>query len=316
MDADRPLAVSGLNGFGLEVPDLQVAQKFYTTFGLEASARGEALIVRSPGRLNEEIVLVQGPHKRLHHVSFSVAPGALGGLVDRLRQAGLEVQDRVPAGGVRPGAWFRDPWGTWMHLEARDTQPDALVALPAYNLGGQHARVDVNLWQELEHQRGARPLKLGHILIFTPEWQKAEQFFTRWLGLRATDRIAGKGVFMNAGEGVVDHHCFALLQSSHRGLQHASFYVPSFDDIGFGAWHMRESGYAELFGPGRHAIASNLFEYFRDPWGSWIEYYSDMDKVTPRWECRDWRSLPYTWGPRWSPEFWSDEMNGNFEPAP
>jgi hypothetical protein len=29
---------------------------------------------------------------------------------------------------------------------------------------------------------------------------------------------------------------------------------------------------------------------------------------------RDWKELPYVWGPEWSPEFWGKEMNGNFEP--
>ncbi|HEX7386626.1 MAG TPA: VOC family protein [Castellaniella sp.] len=306
--------VMGLNGFGLEVPDLQEARRFYETFGLQAREEGDALLLRCPGRLNDEVVLIQGAKKRLHHVSFLVSPAALGVFADRLRAQGMAPTEASPVAGTRAGLWFKDPWGTRINLHPGELQPEPVVALPEYNLGGQIRRVDVNLWQALEPTRGRRPLRLGHILIFTPDWEKAERFFTEVLGLRPTDRIAGKGVFMNAGEGIVDHHCFALIQSSHRGLQHASFYVASFDDIGFGAWHMRESGYRELFGPGRHAIASNLFEYFRDPWGSWIEYYSDMDKVTSHWVCRDWRSLPYTWGPQWSPEFWSDEMNGNFEP--
>ncbi|WP_397284329.1 VOC family protein [Pandoraea sputorum] len=100
-----------------------------------------------------------------------------------------------------------------------------------------------------------------------------------------------------------------------EGFQHASFQVPSFDDIGYGAWRMREAGYGDGFGPGRHAIASNLFHYVRDPWGSWVEFYADMDKITDRWLCRDWNDLPYTWGPRWSPEFWGKEMNANLEPS-
>jgi catechol-2,3-dioxygenase len=308
-------AVSGLNGFGLEVPGVDVARQFYATFGLEAREQGDALLLKSPGRVNDEIVVVEGRRKRLHHVSFHVPPGTLGAFADRLRRMGLDPREAAPAGGVRQGLWFQDPWGTWINLDPRPKQPDPCVVLPDYNLGGHVNRVDVNLWQQLEKRRDPAPLRLGHLLMFTPDWERAERFFAEALGLRPTDRIAGKGVFMNAGAGIVDHHCFALLGSSHRGLQHASFYVGSFDDIGFGAWHMREAGYKEVFGPGRHAIASNLFEYFRDPWGSWIEYYTDMDKVTANWTCRDWRSLPYTWGPEWSPEFWGDVMNGNFEPA-
>ena len=119
---------------------------------------------------------------------------------------------------------------------------------------------------------------------------------------------------MAAGSGVIDHHCFGLVPSTHRGFQHASFKVDSIDDIGFGAWRMNKAGYKEAFGPGRHALASNLFHYTRDPWGSWIEYYADMDRISDAWQTRDWSELPYVWGPEWAPEFWGKEMNGNFEP--
>lgn len=305
--------VLGLNGFGLVVPDLAVAERFYTAFGLEKHAAGGGLAFSCRGRRNDEILLAQGPRKRLHHVSFHVLPESLGPFADRLRAEGLTPGETAPEGFARPGLWFRDPWGTWLNLDPTPMQAEPVIALPEYNFGGQIRRVDVNLWQELERDRKPAPLRLGHVLIFTPEWEKAEQFFSGVLGLRATDRIAGKGVFMNAGDGTVDHHCFAMIQSTHRGLQHASFYVGGFDAIGFAAWHMRESGYRDTFGPGRHAIASNLFQYFRDPWGSWVEYYSDMDKITENWVCRDWKSLPYTWGPEWSPEFWGNVMNGNLE---
>ncbi len=33
------------------------------------------------------------------------------------------------------------------------------------------------------------------------------------------------------------------------------------------------------WGFGRHTIGSNFFHYIQDPWGSWFEYYSDMDHI-------------------------------------
>jgi catechol-2,3-dioxygenase len=162
--------------------------------------------------------------------------------------------------------------------------------------------------------REPKPARIGHLLMFTPDYPKAEAFFEQVLGLRTSDRAAGKVSFMAAGDGVIDHHCFGLIPSTHRGFQHASFQVPGIDDIGFGVWRMRNAGYKESFGPGRHALASNLFHYIRDPWGSWVEYYAEMDRISDRWETRDWSELPYIWGPEWAPEFWGKEMNGNFEP--
>jgi catechol 2,3-dioxygenase-like lactoylglutathione lyase family enzyme len=306
------LKVLGLCGYGLEVPDLPVARQFYEAFGLEAGTTPDSLRLRSPGRDGDEIVIVPGRQKRLHHVSFFIAPTVQDAFAAHLRGAGLAVQETPPPGGLRSGLWFQDPWGTWINLNPAPVRPVPAIELPRSNAGGRGERVDVNLWQALEKER--KPMRIGHMLIFTPDWEKAEAFFSDVLGLRTTDRARGKVAFMAAGDGTTDHHCFGLINGSHRGFQHASFQMASFDDIGYGAWHMRKSGYRETFGPGRHAIASNLFHYIRDPWGSWVEYYADMDKITAGWVTRDWDDLPYTWGPEWSPEFWGKEMNANLEP--
>ena len=298
------LKVIGLNGFGLEVPDLDVAAKFYGAFGLVGERRGEMIGLRSPGRPRDEAILVRGAHKRLHHISFVIRPDDEAPFAAKLRKAGL-TPGSAPGGAQRAGLWFRDPWGTLINLCPGEPPPGA-KPVPA----GE--RLDVHRWRELD--RDPKPARIGHMLVFTPDWEKAEKFFADVLGLRTSDRAAGKVSFMAAGDGVIDHHCFGLIPSTHRGYQHASFQVGSIDDIGFGTWRMRNAGYKETFGPGRHALASNLFHYIRDPWGSWIEYYADMDKISDRWECRDWSELPYIWGPEWSPEFWGKEMNGNFEP--
>jgi catechol 2,3-dioxygenase-like lactoylglutathione lyase family enzyme len=296
--------VIGLNGFGLEVPDLDVAGKFYGAFGLVGERRGAVLGLRSPGRSRDEAVISLGAAKRLHHLSFVIRPGDEGAFAEKLAKTGLTV-GAAPAGGAREGLWFQDPWGTWINLCPGES-PQTPAAKPP------SGRQDVHLWRELD--RDPKPARIGHMLVFTPDYPKAEAFFEQVLGLRTSDRAAGKVSFMAAGDGVIDHHCFGLIPSTHRGFQHASFQVPGIDAIGFGVWRMRNAGYRETFGPGRHALASNLFHYIRDPWGSWVEYYAEMDRISGTWETRDWSELPYIWGPEWAPEFWGKEMNGNFEP--
>jgi catechol-2,3-dioxygenase len=296
--------VIGLNGIGLEVPDAATAEKFYGAFGLTTRRRGGAVGFGSPGRANDELLVIPGAaRKRLHHLSFTMRPGDEAAWGEKLKQHGLKTG--APA-AARPGIWFQDPWGTWINLSPGSFPYEN--SAPAKS----EERLDVHHWRTLE--RDPKPQRLGHMLMFTPDYEKSEAFFTEVLGLRTTDRAKGKVSFMAAGNGVIDHHCFGLIPSTHRGFQHASFKVGGIDDIGFGAWRMRAAGYKESFGPGRHALASNLFHYFRDPWGSWIEYYADMDRISDKWECRDWQELPYVWGPEWAPEFWGKEMNGNFEP--
>lgn len=304
--------VLGLSGFGIEAPDLDTARHFYTTFGLDATQDADALRLRSPGRAHDEITVFRGAVKRLHHLSFFIDPDAKIAFAERLAAAGLESSEALPRAGAPAGLWFQEPWGMWIHLNPMRPEALPVIELPPFNGGARHDRTGVALWQDVQRKRP--PLRIGHMLMFTQEWERVEAFYCDVLGLRTTDRAKGKVAFMAAGEGIIDHHCFGLINSTHRGIQHASFHVAGIDDIGFTAWRMRDAGYKDSFGPGRHAIASNLFHYTRDPWGSWIECYADMDKITAEWQCRDWQSLPYIWGPEWSPEFWSNDHNANHEP--
>ena len=304
--------VIGLAGFGLQVPDISVAKKFYTSFGLTARNHGAALGLQSSHGSGDEIVIMPGSAaKKMHHVSFIIAPGDIDSFNDKLHKLGFHTQS-APDGAPREGLWFQDPWGTWINLTPGPSPYyDDTHNKPAEAVR-QVERIDVAHWQELN--RNPNPDRIGHLLMFTPDLEKSEKFFNDVLGMRTSDRAAGKASFISAGDGVIDHHCFGLVPSTHRGLQHASFKVGSIDDIGFGVWRMREAGYKESFGPGRHALASNLFHYLRDPWGSWVEYYADMDRISDAWQCRDFEELPYIWGPEWAPEFWTKEMNGNMEP--
>ncbi|MDH3233804.1 MAG: VOC family protein [Alphaproteobacteria bacterium] len=305
--------VKGLCGFGLEVPDLEVASAFYGAFGLEAQDHGHAVSLRSPGREQAEAVLTAGRDKKLHHVSFFIDPKERDAFAEKLKAAGLDVKETAPEGWIREGLWFEDPWGTWIHLNPyKPTEPESPPGPPS-NMHGRAERIDVHLWQDMPKDRA--PQRIGHMLMFTQEWEKTEAFYCDVLGFQTSDRVTDKVVFMSAGDGIIDHHCFGLINNTHRGIQHASFQVPSFDDIGFGAFRMTEAGYKEGFGPGRHALASNLFYYVRDPWGSWAEYYADMDKISPAWTAADFEVPPYVWGPEWSPEFWGGVMNANLEPA-
>lgn len=308
---DKTLRVHHLAGYGLEVPELDVAEQFFTAFGLNAQRPGDALHLVTDrgveiGTPPEIVALKGGAQKRLHHLSFGVETGDIPAFEEHLHNMGVKTMATPPFGSVRPGLWLQDPWGTWINLvpvPARAQEvPEPVTISP---------RVDRHLWREL--RKPVRPNKIGHMLMFTPEWERTEAFYVKALGLRVADRAAGKVSFLSAGAGIRDHHCFGLINGTHRGFQHGSFHVDSVDHVGLGGLQLYKAGYKEGFGVGRHALASNLFHYTRDPWGSWIEYYTDMDKISEAWEPKDWNDLPYIW-PNWSPEFWGQEMNANQEP--
>ncbi|AJX00610.1 2,3-dihydroxybiphenyl dioxygenase domain protein [Burkholderia gladioli] len=77
---------------------------------------------------------------------------------------------------------------------------------------------------------------------------------------------------------------------------------------------MRNAGYLEGWGVGRHVLGSNYFYYVRDPWGSFAEYSFDIDYVP---NDIDWPSANhapedslYVWGPAVPDYFFT-----NFEQA-
>ena len=76
-----------------------------------------------------------------------------------------------------------------------------------------------------------------------------------------------------------DHHMIAFVKSDGPGLHHLSWDVGSINDIGVGASHMAEKGFAYGWGLGRHVLGSNYFHYVRDPWGSYAEYSCDIDYI-------------------------------------
>ena len=285
--------ITGLHHYALEVPDLAVADGFLQDFGLETKEQAGTLVALCPGRDQEQVRLLEAPAKRLHHVAFTLAPGTLDAIRESLDRAGTPVID-PPPGAVAPGGlWLRDPDGTPVQLLDTGPAPARPVAEVLANVGGTHQRTGIAQWQ-LATQDVA-PRRLGHTLLFTPQSREMTTFYTNVLGLAVSDTIAGGAVtFLNAGPG--DHHVFGFIASTHPGFHHASFEVPSIDAIGLGADRMRSRGRDPGWGLGRHTIGSNFFHYNPDPWGSWIEWFSDIDQIDDCWVAGDWDVPPHLWG--------------------
>jgi catechol 2,3-dioxygenase-like lactoylglutathione lyase family enzyme len=283
--------ISGLHHYALEVPDLAVAEGFLQDFGLETGEKDGSLVAQCPGREQEQVRLVQAPAKRLHHVSFTVAPGMLDSLQDRLERAAAPVIE-PPAGAPQDGLWIRDPDGTAVQLLDEAPSPARPVAEVLANVGATRQRIGVAQWRQAADD--VMPRRLGHTLLFTPQPEQMTSFYTDVLGLRVSDRIHGLVTFLNAGPG--DHHIFGFIASSHPGFHHASFEVPSIDAIAFGADRMRGQGRDAGWGLGRHTIGSNFFHYNPDPWGSWIEWFSDIDQIDDAWVAGEWEVPPHLWG--------------------
>ena len=102
-------------------------------------------------------------------------------------------------------------------------------------------------------------------------------------GWSQDDHAAALGAFLRCdrGETPTDHHTLFLLQSpGGPGFNHAAFEVAHFDDLMRGHDHLKRDGRQAAWGVGRHILGSQIFDYWKDPWGHELEHWTDGDVFT------------------------------------
>src|SRR5205823_11043772 len=127
---------------------------------------------------------------------------------EAVRRAGIREVD-PPRGAPEGGFWVRDGDGNLVNIrdEGRVVPPpDAPLSL---NSPGHIAREvrrgcpDAGL--------GARPRRLGHVLLFTGDLERQLDFYTRVLGMKLTDRSRKVIVFLRSEEHTSELQSLAYL---------------------------------------------------------------------------------------------------------
>jgi catechol 2,3-dioxygenase-like lactoylglutathione lyase family enzyme len=281
--------IHSLNHIGLIVPSLEIGRAFYECAGLETRMSEGHLVCRCEGRDQDQVRLIQGPKKRLAYVSFGTPKGGLAELRARLEAADVQLHD-APFAVPFDGIWFKDPDGDWINVQEADDVPSTLPAPVEVNSPQRYRRLGVRACDATSSQKRTRPRRLGHLIKFSPDVDRAVRFYTDVLGLLISDRALDIIAFMRSPFGG-DHHMLGIAKSSHTGLHHMSFEVSDIDEIEMGAQHLLASGYRDGYGLGRHGAGSNYFHYIRDPWNSMIEYFWDIDVIP---EGADWTPMGST----------------------
>lgn len=294
------MPVLGALSLTLEVPDVEPGLAFYRDAGLVGSVEGDIARLRCEGQERDTIVLMGGfARKRLHHISLRADD--LEGLALTLPLAGGRLVD-APDGFEDSGLWVEDPHGMLIHLSERPADPE-LAAGPIYeiNAPGRVIRTRRSAMKPGASYAPAQPLRLGHILVFSPDVPVSVDFMTRGLGMGLADHAQDVIAFCCATRDS-DHHVVAFAKSPGVGFHHASFQVADPDAVGrAGQALLAKSGRGD-WGFGRHTIGSNFFHYIQDPWGSWFEYYSDMDHIDDhsQWTATNYKMADSlaNWGPK------------------
>lgn len=147
------------------------------------------------------------------------------------------------------------------------------------------------------------PRRLGHLVIATPDLPATRAFLVDGLGFKVSDELRGVIAFLRCS---TDHHNVALVGSDVPHLQHYSWECDDIDHVGHAATKLLSADPARhAWGFGRHFIGSNFYWYLRDPAGSFLELYSDLDVIDDdeAWE-REGRTqfAPSQIGRAWGPD--------------
>jgi catechol 2,3-dioxygenase-like lactoylglutathione lyase family enzyme len=289
-------AVHSVDRVVFTVPDIEVAEKFYSAFGLNVKRLDQQLDLYTHGHSHCWMtVIANGLPKALQYISFGIHAKDESTFRSLIDASGLACEAHPLA--RKDGIWLRSPDGVAMQLVvAAKVSPDSKTqkSAPAcLARGSAAAPMRSQSWRVLAR-------RLSHVLLFTPDVSGMVDFCEEVLGLRLSDRSGGLVAFMHTPHGS-DHHLFAFVQSSAAGLHHTSWDVGSLDDVGEGSEQMRAAGFTEGWGVGRHVLGSNYFYYVRDPWGSFAEYSFDIDFVPAdgSWVAGDYppEDSFYLWGP-------------------
>lgn len=131
-------------------------------------------------------------------------------------------------------------------------------------------------------------MRIGHCVLNVSDFRASELWYKSRFGFLTSDEIelapgTAMGAFMRCdrGDQPTDHHTLFLAQLPQpAGYLHAAFEVAHLDDLMLGHAHLKAQGRDQAWGVGRHIMGSQVFDYWRDPWGHELEHWTDGDLFT------------------------------------
>ena len=149
--------------------------------------------------------------------------------------------------------------------------------------------------------------KLGHLVLETPDFDRSVRWHMDTLGFIPSDVMClpdgtPVGAFMrlDRGDEPTDHHTLFVALGLESKVDHVAFEVVDLDAVEMGQQVLMARNYRHAWGVGRHLLGSQIFDYWRDPWGQKHEHYADGDLFDDRqpagYHVLDRAGL-YQWGP-------------------
>lgn len=287
-------------------PDLGKMRTFLEAFGLIAvEGTGDGVLrMRGIGTAPFLHETVEGDPG---FISVAVRVRSIEDLQALADAEGLQIE-AVPGPGGGHRVRMTDPDGFQVDAVAGGTPISPLASAPAnpWNIASRRERVG-------EPKRvGAEPAhvaRLGHVVLGVTDMAKTWEWWRSRFGLLVSDEVrapngdlAALFIRCDRGKEPVDHHTlnFASIPGVPAKFHHAAFEVADLDDLMAGSHHLEAKGYRHDWGVGRHILGSQVFDYWRDPWGHRVEHWTDGDLFDAD-SPANIADLPAMMGHQWGP---------------
>lgn len=278
------IRIEDISHVRFSAPDLDEMERFLASFGLTPFRDGQGrLYGRGTGGAPFLHMTGEGPAGFVALGLRAESPEAL----EVLAQAeGARVEPLSTPGG---GSMVRltDPDGFCIEVVAGQApfpgEPPAPEAVR--NTAAARPRISSRVRVEAGPSRVVR---LGHAVLEVSDFRASEAWYKSRFGLLTSDEIEAApdfaiGAFLRCdrGDRPTDHHTLFLLQGpGGPRYNHAAFEVESLDDLMRGHAHLKGDGRTAAWGVGRHILGSQVFDYWKDPWGNEVEHWTDGDLFT------------------------------------
>jgi catechol 2,3-dioxygenase-like lactoylglutathione lyase family enzyme len=278
------IRLKSLHHVAFAVSDVEETLRFCLDFGLTIAARTDAAVyLRGAGSDAYSFALCEGVETEMLRLALVVEEEAdLHRAVNEFGASAIRALDG-PGRGV--AVTLRDPDGTPIDLVygIAAADPQAMRDDLVLNTPMNRSRVSR---RQVQPEWGPAPIiRLGHVGLFVTDFGRSANWYQRILGLLLSDGVVAgpnkasvAGFFrMDRGDELVDHHTIALFPGKKGGAQHLSFEVQDSEAQAIAHEHLVRQGWEPLWGMGRHALGSHVFDIWWAPNDIRFETFSDTD---------------------------------------
>ena len=287
-------------------PDLATMRKFLLDFGLRDAQDAGDGILRMRGTSGVPFL----------HETVEGAPGFIGMSIQVRSLDDLKALAAAESSVVEPA---RGPGGGH-EVELRDPDGFRVVAVAGRTDAALHPHGSRDPWNVVARRERsgtakrvaagpASVVRLGHVVMNVSDLKRSWDWWSTRFGLITSDEVrapngdlAALFIRCDRGAELADHHTlnFASIPGVPPKFHHAAFEVADFDDLMAGNRHLLENGYTHDWGVGRHVLGSQVFDYWKDPWGNRVEHWTDgdmFDATAPTTVTDIPTMLGHQWGP-------------------